>query len=108
MGLQGLQDGRILDRYAARLTYVNDGYVNDRLGDAVFANPDKTNIEALRDGAKPVRDTAGPGVFLLGCCVAQNMRSFGGSFGLLDAMRVGPHTGAGAIGALACVAALVP
>ena len=35
----------------------------------------------------------------LGCCVSQNMRSFGGSFGLLDAMRVGPDTGAGHIGA---------
>ena len=79
--------------------YVNDGYVDDGIGDAVFANPDKTNIEALRDGVKLVRETAGPGVFLLGCCVAQNMRSFGGSFGLLDAMRIGPDTGAGEIGA---------
>ncbi|MGC8638821.1 MAG: alpha-L-fucosidase [Isosphaeraceae bacterium] len=84
---------------AARQMYVNNGYVNDGLGDAVFANPDKTNIEALRDGVRLVREAAGPGVFLLGCCVAQNMRSFGGSFGLLDAMRVGPDTGAGAIGA---------
>ena len=79
--------------------YVNDGYVDDGIGDAVFANPEKTNIEALRDGVKLVREGAGPGVFLLGCCVSQNMRSFGGSFGLLDAMRIGPDTGAGKIGA---------
>ena len=79
--------------------YVNDGYKDDGIGDAVLADPDKTNIEAMRDGTKLVRATAGPDVFLLGCCVSQNMRSFGGSFGLLDAMRVGPDTGAGHIGA---------
>jgi hypothetical protein len=48
---------------------------------------------------KLVRQAAGSKVFLLGCCVSQNMRSFGGSFGLLDAMRVGPDTGSDAIGA---------
>jgi hypothetical protein len=80
--------------------YVNDGYKNDGIGDAVFFNKDKTNIEALRDGAKLVREAAGPDVFLLGCCVVQNMRSFGGSFGLLDAMRVGPDTNNGSIGSL--------
>ena len=84
---------------ATRQIYVNDGYRDDHIGEAVFSNPDKTNIEALRDGVKLVRKTAGPKVFLLGCCVSQNMRSFGGSFGLLDAMRVGPDTGAGQIGA---------
>jgi hypothetical protein len=84
---------------ATRQIYVNDGYRDDHIGEAVFSDPDKTNIEALRDGVKLVRKTAGPKVFLLGCCVSQNMRSFGGSFGLLDAMRVGPDTGAGQIGA---------
>ncbi len=84
---------------ATKQIYVNDGYKEDYIGEASFTNPDKTNIEALRDGVKLVRETAGPGVFLLGCCVSQNMRSFGGSFGLLDAMRVGPDTGAGHIGA---------
>jgi hypothetical protein len=80
--------------------YVNDAYKKDGIGDAVFANPDKTNIEALRDGTKLVREAAGPDVFLLGCCVVQNMRSFGGTFGLLDAMRVGPDTNDGSIGSL--------
>lgn len=84
---------------ATKQVYVNDGYVDDGIGDAVFANPDKTNIEVLRDGLRLVREAAGPAVFLLGCCVSQNMRSFGGSFGLLDAMRVGPDTGSDAIGA---------
>ena len=74
---------------ATRLTYVNDGYVDDHIGEAGFSDPDVTNIEALRRGAKLVRQAAGPDVFLLGCCVSQNMRSFGGTFGLLDAMRVG-------------------
>ena len=47
----------------------------------------------MRDGVKLVRKTAGPDVFLLGCCVSQNMRSFGGSFGLVDAIRIGPDNG---------------
>jgi len=84
---------------ATRQIYVNNGYKDDGIGEAQFANPDKTNIEALRDGVKLVRQAAGSKVFLLGCCVSQNMRSFGGSFGLLDAMRVGPDTGSDAIGA---------
>lgn len=80
--------------------YIHDAYKQDGIGDAVFSNPDKTNIETLRDGAKLVREAAGPDVFLLGCCAVQNMRSFGGSFGLLDAMRVGPDTNDGSIGSL--------
>jgi hypothetical protein len=77
---------------ATKQNYVNDAYKEDGMGDAVFANPDKTNVEALRDGTKLVREAAGPDVFLLGCAVTQNMRSFGSTFGLLDAMRVGPDT----------------
>jgi hypothetical protein len=84
---------------ATRQIYVNDGVKEDGIGETEFSNPDKTNVEVLRDGARLVREAAGPKVFLLGCCVSQNMRSFGGSFGLLDAMRVGPDTGAGHIGA---------
>ncbi|MCY3021831.1 MAG: NPCBM/NEW2 domain-containing protein [Planctomycetota bacterium] len=79
---------------ATRQIYVNSGYKEDGIGDAVFSNPDKTNIEAYRDGITLVRETAGAGVFILGCCAPQNMRSFGGAFGLVDAMRVGPDNGA--------------
>jgi hypothetical protein len=82
-----------------RLMYVNNGYKWDEMGEAVPADPNKTQIENYRDGLKLVREAAGPKVFLLGCCVSQNMRSFGGAFGLLDAMRIGPDTGAGHIGA---------
>jgi len=82
-----------------RLMYVNNGYQWDELGEAPPRNPDVTNIEAYRTGLKLVRETAGPDVFLLGCCVSQNMRSFGGAMGLVDAMRVGPDTGSGCIGA---------
>jgi len=70
----------------------------DDLGDGILANPAKTQIESYRDGLKLVRETAGKKVFLLGCNIPQNMRSFGGSFGLVDAMRIGPDTG-GAMGA---------
>ncbi len=84
---------------ATRLMYVNDGYQDDHMGEAHLSDPTKTQIQAYRDGLKLVRQEAGPNVFLLGCCVSQNMRSLGGSFGLVDAMRVGPDTGAGHIGA---------
>ena len=79
---------------ATKQTYPNMGYTEDDLGDAVFHDPDKTNIEAYRDGIKLIRRAAGKGVFLLGCCIPQNMRSYSGAFGLLDAMRIGPDDGA--------------
>ena len=75
---------------AARQVYVNSEYKEDDFGDAVLADPDKTHIEAFRDGLKLVREAAGPDVFFLGCCAAQNMRTYGGAFGLVDAMRIGP------------------
>jgi hypothetical protein len=78
---------------AVRPQYVNLDYKDDNFGDAVLHDPDKTNIEAFRSGLKLVREAAGPDVFLLGCCAAQNMRSYGGAFGLVDAMRVGPDNG---------------
>ncbi len=74
--------------------YVNDAYKEDGIGDAVFHDPDKTNVQAYRDGLRLVRETAGREVFLLGCCANQNMRSYGGAFGLVDAMRIGPDNGA--------------
>lgn len=78
---------------ATELTYVNNGYVKDDLGEAVFHDPSKSNIEAYRDGLKLVREAAGDDVFFLGCCIPQNMRSFGAAFGLVDAMRIGPDNG---------------
>jgi hypothetical protein len=74
--------------------YVNEGYKEDNMGDAVHHNLDKTNIEAFRDGQKLIREAAGPDVFILGCCTPQNMRSYGGTFGLVNAMRIGPDNGA--------------
>ena len=71
--------------------YGNNEYEgDDHLGAGVVHNPDITPIEAYRNGLKTVRAAAGQPIFLLGCNIAQNMRSFGASFGLLDAMRVGP------------------
>ncbi|HTW95964.1 MAG TPA: glycoside hydrolase family 36 protein, partial [Tepidisphaeraceae bacterium] len=75
---------------ACQLNYVNSGYKEDHFGDAVFFDPNVTNVQAFRIGMKLIRDTAGPNVFLLGCNLAQNMRMFGASFGMFDAMRVGP------------------
>jgi hypothetical protein len=72
------------------IEYVNTGYKEDGIGDAVFHDPNKSNIEAYRDGLKLVRAAAGKDVFILGCNGPQNMRSYGGAFGLVDGMRVGP------------------
>jgi hypothetical protein len=75
---------------ATPIEYVNTSYKDDNIGDAVFHDPNKSNIEAYRDGLKLVREAAGKDVFILGCNGPQNMRSYGGAFGLLDGMRVGP------------------
>jgi hypothetical protein len=74
----------------AKQIYINSDYNDDNWGEAVLHDPSKTYIEAFRSGIQLVRDTAGPGVFLLGCNTAQNMRVYGASFGMIDAMRIGP------------------
>jgi len=73
--------------------YVNDAWKEDNLGDAVFHDPIKANIEVFRDGLRLIRKAAGSHTFLLGCCAPQNMRSYAGAFGLVDAMRIGPDNG---------------
>ena len=78
-------------------------YKEDNLGDAVFHDPSKTNIEAYRDGLKLVREAAGDDVFILGCNIAQNMRTLGASFGRVDGMRVGRDIGANWKKILPCV-----
>ncbi len=79
---------------AVKILYPKPEYRNDNLGDAVFHNPAKTNIEAYRDGLKLVREASGNDVYILGCNIAQNMRTLGASVGLVDAMRVGSDIGA--------------
>jgi hypothetical protein len=75
---------------ATKQLYVNSGYKPDDIGEAVFSDPEKTSIEAYRSGLKLVREAAGENVFILGCNAPQNMRTYGGSFGLVNAMRIGP------------------
>lgn len=79
----------------AKQVYVNDAYVLDQLGEAVGHDRTQTPIERYRSGLALVREAAGPDVFLLGCNVSQNMRTLGASFGLVDAMRIGPDNGPG-------------
>ncbi len=79
---------------AVKILYPNPDYREDNLGDAVFYNRVKTNVEAYRDGLKLVREASGDDVYILGCNIAQNMRTLGGSIGLVDAMRVGSDIGA--------------
>ena len=79
---------------AAKITYPSPVYKEDNLGDATFYDPGKTNLEAYRSGLSLVREAAGDDVFILGCNIAQNMRTLGGSFGRVDGMRVGRDIGA--------------
>lgn len=74
---------------ACEILYPQPTVRDDKLGEAVFHDPSKTNLEAYRDGLKLVREAAGPDTYIVGCNIAQNMRTLGGSFGLVDAMRVG-------------------
>ena len=73
-------------------TYPRHEYVEDGFGDVVFADKDKSNMQAGRAGLAAVREAAGAETFLLGCCVPQNMRSLGMVVGFVDAMRVGPDS----------------
>ncbi|MEQ8617900.1 MAG: alpha-galactosidase [Lacipirellulaceae bacterium] len=80
---------------STKQAYINNGYrEDDELGVPGVHDPNITPIEAYRLGLKQVRDSAGDDVFFLGCNVSQNMRSFGATYGLVDAMRVGPDNGA--------------
>ncbi len=83
--LDGLSTG-----IGVRPQYVNDAWKEDHLGDATFHDPAKTNIEVFRDSLRMIRKAAGEPIFILGCCAPQNMRSYAGVFGLVDAMRMGP------------------
>lgn len=79
---------------ATEQIYVNDGFHEDHMGsNALFHDPKKTNIEAMRSGLKLLRQAAGPDVFFSGCNLSQNMRSLAGSLGLVDSMRIGPDNG---------------
>ena len=40
--------------------YVNDAWKEDNLGDGVFHDPSKANIEVFRDGLRLIREAAGP------------------------------------------------
>jgi NPCBM/NEW2 domain/Melibiase len=83
--LDGLSTG-----CGVRPQYVNAGWKEDDLGDAVFSDPSKANVEVFRGGLRLIRQATGPGTFILGCAAPQNMRSYAGVFGLVDGMRMGP------------------
>ena len=83
--LDGLSTG-----CGVRPQYVNSGWKEDDLGDAVFSDPLQANVEVFRGGLRLIREAAGPKTFILGCAAPQNMRSYAGVFGLVDGMRMGP------------------
>ena len=73
--------------------YVNDEYFPEDMGEQIFFDPSTTNVENYRSGLQLVRDAA-KDTFILGCNVSQNMRVMAASYGLVDAMRIGPDNGA--------------
>jgi len=88
---------------AAGILYPDPTFRPDGFGDAVFHHPQTSNLEAFRAGLKVVRQAAGPEAYLLGCTVAQNMRTLGGSIGLVDGIRTGIDSGRSWPGILANV-----
>jgi len=83
--LDGLWTG-----FAAAQTYVANGYKVDDLGNAKVHNPELTPYEAYQQAFRKIRDGVGEETYILGCCANQNMRSFSGAIGNVDAMRIGP------------------
>lgn len=88
---------------AAGILYPDPTFRPDGFGDAVFHDPEMSNLEAFRTGLKTVREASGPESYLLGCTVAQNMRTLGGSIGLVDGIRIGIDSGRSWPGILANV-----
>jgi len=84
--MDGLWTGTVTEQ-----KYINDGYKYDSIGNCKpLYDPFISQIQAFRNGLKLIRKATDGKVFLSGCCVSQNMRSFGASIGLVDAMRIGP------------------
>lgn len=86
--LDGLWTG-----FAAAQTYIANGYKPDDLGIATVHNPKLTPYEAYQQAFARLRKGSADGTYILGCCAPQNMRSFSGAIGNVDAMRVGPDNG---------------
>ncbi len=106
--LDGMHTGAVTHNVYVNTGYATDGrwlnspnFIGQQAGPGTSSStkpsqalhdPGMTHIEAYRKGLQIVREAA-PGVFILGCNVSQNMRSMGGAFGLIDAMRIGPDNG---------------
>ena len=73
-----------------KILYPAGHYRRDDLGRMVLHDATKSPVEAYREGLRTVRRAVGRKTFVLGCNCAQNYRTLGASFGLLDGMRVGP------------------
>ncbi|MGL4595673.1 MAG: hypothetical protein ACRCUY_13195, partial [Thermoguttaceae bacterium] len=86
--LDGLWTGMACDQL-----YINNEYIADDFGEAIYDDATKTPVEAYCTGLDIIRKAA-PEAFILGCNVSQNMRMMLPSAGFVDAMRVGPDNGA--------------
>jgi hypothetical protein len=93
-GYRHLKPDAMWTGLASLCTYPGTQFVDDHYGDAVFTDKYATNLDAYRSGIQTMRSAAAPGTYIAACNVAQNFRSMGGAIGLVDAMRIGPDTGA--------------
>lgn len=93
MKIDGLHTGAPSENVYVQRAY-NGGLI---FGEAEIANPDMTFVECFRRGMSILNEEA-PKAFLLGCSATQNMSSFAGAFGMVDAMRVGPDNDAALAG----------
>ncbi len=59
---------------------------------AVFSDPEASNVSAFREGFQTMRRAAAPGTFILGCNLG-TIRAMVPSFGLVDGMRIGNDNG---------------
>lgn len=78
--------------------YVNRSYDGKPIfGKAKIDDEQLTFVQCFRKGLSILNEEA-PNAFLLGCAATQNMSSLSSSFGLIDAMRVGPDNDGAARG----------
>jgi hypothetical protein len=75
---------------ASHQNYINDEYkTDDFFFNARMSDKYQSNVEAYRNAWKVIRANA-PNAFIMGCTIAQNMRTLPGSMGVMDALRIGP------------------
>jgi hypothetical protein len=72
--------------------YGGYGWKDVNFGNAVFSDPEASNVSAFRLGLETIRKAATPDTFVLGCNLG-TIRAMVPSYGLVDGMRIGNDNG---------------